>query len=227
MAEKEEKKQIQKRVSNKLQESRKQAFPDKSHIKKSKKPKISVEETAKKPELALDKAKSAPQPSLSLKKKIKEEEDFTALAEKLKQAQNENLYLRAEFENFKRRSAEEKRQLALYGGEDLLSALANEVFDDWDRALLSAKNEPSFENLKQGLEMIQKKLSRLFCQLGVEILDPTGELFNPSSHEALSHIVTSKVPEGHVAQTIKKTYKFHDKVIRPAQVILAKKKEDS
>ena len=50
-----------------------------------------------------------------------------------------------------------------------------------------------------------------------------GKAFDPSYQEALSHIKTSKVPEGYVAETVKKAYKLHGKVIRPAQVVLAKK----
>lgn len=171
----------------------------------------------------------------SLKKKLKNKEEssipsdkkLSSINEKLKQALNDNLYLRAEFENFKRRSAEERLKLIRYGGEQFISSLANEVLDDLDRATLSAQKEKSFENLKKGLEMIQKKLSQLLHSFGVEILDPTGKAFDSSYQEALSHIKTFKVPEGHVAETIKKAYKFHEKVIRPAQVVLAKKEEST
>ncbi len=169
--------------------------------------------------------------SHALKEKQKSEacsldlKELSAIHKKLQQALNDNLYLRAEFENFKRRSAEEKRELARYSGERLLLSLANEVLDDLDRAMASAQEKPSFEGLKQGLEMIQKKLSQVFHNLGVEVLDPTGQAFDPSYQEALSHIPTSQFPEGYVAETFKKAYKLHDKVIRPAQVILAKKED--
>lgn len=174
-------------------------------------------------------------PPLSLKEKIKNKKDSLALLnkelssvkEELKQALNNNLYLRAEFENFKRRSAEEISQLIRYGGERFISSLANEVLDDLDRAMLSAQEKESFENLQKGLEMIQKKLSQVLHSFGVEIFDPFGKVFDPSYQEALSHTKTSKVPEGHVAETVKKAYKLHGKVIRPAQVVLAKKEEDS
>ncbi len=162
------------------------------------------------------------------RKKKKESQDLkdqelSALNEKLKQALNDNLYLRAEFENFKRRSTEEINQLTRYGGERFISSLANEVLDDLDRAMQSVQKEESFNNLKKGLEMIQKKLSQLLKNSGVEIFDPTGKAFDPSYQEALSYIKTSKVPDGHVAETFKKAYKLHGKVIRPAQVVLAKK----
>ena len=173
--------------------------------------------------------------SHSLKEKTKSEEtgeashlsddDRASFNEKLKQALADNLYLRAEFENFKRRSAEERRQLIRYSGERLICSLANEVLDDLDRAMLSAEKEKSFKNLKKGLDMITTKLSQVLNSFGVKVVDPTGQAFDPSYQEALSHIKTSQFPEDHVAETFKKAYKLHDKVIRPAQVVLAKKEE--
>lgn len=157
----------------------------------------------------------------STKPKLQEEFD-----KKLKQAQEDNLYLMAEFENFKKRSAKERSELIRYSGEQLISSLANEVLDDLDRAIFSVEEEQSVENFKKGLEMIHKKLSHVLHRFGVEVLDPTGQAFDPSYQEALSHIKTSQIPEGHVAETFKKAYKLHDKVIRPAQVVLAKKEKE-
>ena len=128
--------------------------------------------------------------------------------EKLKQALTDNLYLRAEFENFKKRTYEEKTRLIRYNGEHFIASLANEVLDDWERAVLSAQKEQSFENLQKGLEMIHKKLLQLLSNFGVEILDPSGKVFDPSYQEALSYIKTSQVPEGHVAEVVKKPINF-------------------
>ncbi len=168
-------------------------------------------------------------PSRLLKEKISPSsltvKERQELEEKLKKSLENNLYLRAEFENFKRRAGEEKIHLIRYGGESLIQSLANEVLDDLDRAMLSAEKEKSFENLKKGLEMIQKKLSQVLSRFGVETLDPKGKAFDPAYQEALSYIKTSDFPEGHVAETFKKAYKLHGKVIRPAQVVLAKKQE--
>ena len=151
--------------------------------------------------------------------------DKALLAKKdqeLKQALEDQLYLRAEFENFKKRALEEKSQLIRYSGESFLRSLANEVLDDLDRALAEKQN--SYKHLKQGLDLIHKKLFQLLKNYGVEILDPQGKIFDPSYQEALSYSPSSKVPEGHIAQTFKKAYKLHDKVIRPAQVLVAKHK---
>ena len=153
-------------------------------------------------------------------------QELTALNEKLQKALNDHLYLIAEFDNFKKRAEEEKRALKRYDGERFIASLANEVLDDMERALLSAQNkDSSLEDLKKGLLMIQKKLEQVLKNFGVEALDPTGQSFDPSWQEALSYIKTKKTPAGCVAETLKKAYKLHDKVIRPAQVILSQKED--
>ena len=230
-------KKISKQISNKLRENRKKALKDKNSTQeissfkkrpeeehktnslfKSRKSSISQ----KTDELAEELDKTDEKASLSLS-----ERQHRDLADKLKQALNDNLYLRAEFENFKKHSYEEKSRLILYGGESFIASLADEVLDDLDRAMFSVQRGDSFENLKKGLEIIQKKLSQILDRFGVKVIDPTGKAFDPSYQEALSYIKTSKVPEGYVAETFKKAYKLHDKFIRTAQVVLAKKEKNS
>lgn len=221
----------QKTISKKLQEKRSFAMD-----KKGLKEKSPLEDNSPSPqdEKKAKGEKKSGEASISLLKNIKKAKENSPekdskkaleeeLSKKLKQALEDSLYLRADFENFKRRSAEEKQKLIRYGGEGIILSLANEVLDDLERAMDSAEKEQSFESLKKGLDMIQKKFSQVLNRFGVQVLDPTGKAFDPSYQEALSHIETLKVPEGHVAKTFKKAYKFHDKVIRPAQVVLAKK----
>ena len=152
-------------------------------------------------------------------------QEISALTDKLKQAESDNLYLRAEFENFKKRSLEEKYRALQYEGEKFISSLATEVLDDLERALSASQENRSLEDLQKGLEIIHKKTIKLLNRFGVEILDPTGKIFDPSYQEALSFVRDSKFPEDYVAETFKKAYKMHDKVIRPAQVIVVKKEK--
>ena len=163
--------------------------------------------------------------SLGSKKESAKSQEISALTEKLRQMESDKLYLRAEFENFKKRSLEEKYMALRYEGEKFISNLATEVLDDLDRALSVSRKNKSLEDLQRGLEMIHKKTNKLLNRFGVEILDPTGKLFDPSYQEALNFVKNSKVPEDHVLETYRKAYKMHDKVIRPAQVIVAKKEE--
>ncbi|MBC6415031.1 MAG: nucleotide exchange factor GrpE [Bdellovibrionales bacterium] len=153
--------------------------------------------------------------------KLRKEKEL--LSDQLKKSETEFLYLRAEFENYKKRVAEERLNLLRYSGEEFISELATEVLDDLDRALFVSLDQKSVEDLQKGLKMIQKKLAKLFKKFGIEILDPKGKLFDPSYQEALNYIENSNIPEDHVIETYKKAYKFHDKIIRPAQVSVSKK----
>ena len=152
-----------------------------------------------------------------------QKEQISALTEKLKQAESDNLYLRAEFENFKKKNLEEKFRSLRYEGEKFISSLATEVLDDLDRALSVSRESKSLEDLQKGLEMIHKKTEKLLQRFGVTVLDPKGKLFDPSYQEALNFVKSSKMPEDYVVETYKKAYKMHDKVIRPAQVVVSKK----
>ena len=160
------------------------------------------------------------------KKELKKDEktqEILTLREQLKKALTDHLYLRAEFENFKKRVLEERRSQVRYEGSKFISSLATEVLDDLERAFQASQENQSLEDLQKGLEIIHKKISKLLTGFGVEILDPTGQLFDPSYQEALSFVTNSKVPEDYVVETYKKAYKMHDKIIRPAQVVVAKK----
>ena len=160
-----------------------------------------------------------------LDEKEAKKQQIEILAEKLQQAESDNLYLRAEFENFKKRALQEQYKALRYEGESFISSLATEVLDDLDRALAVSRENNSLADLQKGLEMIHKKTNKLLNRFGVEILDPTGKAFDPASQEALNFVKSSQVPEDHVLETYKKAYKMHEKIIRPAQVVVAKKEE--
>ena len=154
-------------------------------------------------------------------KEFKKKEELLKL--RAEKAEREFLYLRAEFENYKKRVLEEKQGLIRYSGESFISELATEVLDDLERALFSSQDQKTVEDLQKGLQMIDKKLKKLFEKFGVQVLDPKGEPFDPSYQEALSYVENADLPEDQVLETYKKAYKLYDKVIRPAQVLVSKK----
>lgn len=157
----------------------------------------------------------------NLTKEFKKKEEL--LKSRAEKAESEFLFLRAEFENYKKRALEEKYRLIRYSGEKFISELATEVLDDLERALFASQDQKSVQDLQKGLQMIDKKLKKLFEKFGVEVLDPKGKEFDPSYQEALSYVEKDDLPEDQVVETYKKAYKLYDKVIRPAQVLVSKK----
>lgn len=150
-------------------------------------------------------------------------EALKAEAEKFK---NEYLYLRAEFENFKKHSIKDRSDLRKYGAERLAIDLLS-VLDIFETALASEVNAENINNFRKGIEMTAAELKSALQRNGIEEIPAKGKPFDPAVHEALSSQETTEVPPGTVSQVFKKPYKLHDRVIRPGQVIVAKSKGDS
>ena len=145
-------------------------------------------------------------------------DELKAQVEKFK---NDFLYLRAEFDNYKRNVIKERADLLKYGSERLISEILS-VVDNFERALAT---QPTAENLAtyaKGIEMTEKELKSALTKFGVSEVPALGLAFDPSVHEALSSEETSQYKPGYVSRVFRKPYKLHDRVIRPGQVIVAK-----
>lgn len=145
------------------------------------------------------------------------------LADKYK---NDFLYLKAEFENYKRNTIKERSDLLKYGSERLVNEVLG-VVDNFERALSVKVTQDNISTFTKGVEMTAQELKSMLVRFGVTEVPSEGVAFDPMIHEALSSEPTTAVPEGHIVRVFKKPYKLHDKVIRPGQVIVAKKPTES
>ncbi len=150
--------------------------------------------------------------------KSSEVEELKAQADKFK---NDYLYLRAEFENYKKNSIKERSDLSKYGAERVLVEVLS-VIDNFDRALELQVTPENYMTYVQGVRMTATELKNLLQRFNVTEVISEGVPFDPMTHEALGAEETDQVKEGHVSKVFKKAYKLHDKLIRPAQVIVAK-----
>lgn len=150
--------------------------------------------------------------------------EIQKLQEQAEKFKNDYLYLRAEFENYKRNAIKERSDLTKYGGERLVRDLL-EVVDNFDRALSVNVSAENFNTFKQGVDMTAQELKSLLQRHNVTEIPAHGAPFDPTVHEALSSEATDQMAPGHVVRVFKKPYKLHDKVIRPGQVVVAKKPE--
>ncbi len=146
------------------------------------------------------------------------------LEEDLAKIKSEYLYLRAEFDNYRKNAIKERSQLIKFGTEPLIRELLD-VVDNFDRALGAEVNESNVESFEQGMKMTASELKNVLQKFGVSEQDPTGQPFDPNLHEALSSEPTSEVQSGCVYTVFKKAYLLHDKLIRPAQVVVAREPE--
>jgi molecular chaperone GrpE len=140
----------------------------------------------------------------------------------LEKAKNDFLYLRAEFDTYKRNAIKERSDLQKYGAEKVLVDLLG-VLDNFERALSVKVTPESLPTFITGVEMTCKDIRGVLTKYGVVEIPSHGEAFNPMHHEALSSEETGEIPEGHVSRVFRKPYKLYDRVIRPGQVVVAKK----
>lgn len=145
-------------------------------------------------------------------------EGAAALAEKYK---NDFLYLRAEFENYKRNAIKERSELLKYGAEKVLADILG-VLDNFERALETKATPETLPQYVKGVEMTAAELRATLQKFGVQEIPTLGQDFDPSVAEAISSENTDQYKSGQVSRVFKKPYKLHDKVIRPGQVVVAK-----
>jgi len=141
---------------------------------------------------------------------------------KLEKSEKEHLYLRAEFDNFRKQSIKERSDLLKFGGEPLARDLLN-VRDIFQKALDSEVTPENFQAFLSGVEMTEKELSTVFAKHGIFEIECKEKPFDPEKAEALSQVPTAEVEEGHVYDVMRKGYLYHDKVLRHAQVVIATK----
>lgn len=142
------------------------------------------------------------------------EQDF----EKLK---SEYLYLRAEFDNFRKNSIKERSEMVKYGAERFIRQILS-VMDNFDRALEMKITAENYQDFIAGIEMTSNEFKSQLSSLGLTIENPLDQAFDPTQHEALGSEESSEVKPGFITKVFQKGYKLHDKIIRPAQVIVAK-----
>ena len=133
---------------------------------------------------------------------------------------NEYLYLRAEFENYKKNAIKERSDLLKFGAERIARDVL-EVVDNFERALEIKASAETLQSFKTGIEMTAKELKDALAKHGIQEVPSQGLPFNPLHHEAISSEATTAVPAGHVSRVFKKPYKLHDKIIRMGQVVVA------
>jgi molecular chaperone GrpE len=134
---------------------------------------------------------------------------------------------RAEFQNFKRRTSEERmRELGL-AGEDLIRKVLA-VADDFDRAIEARPEAIADDPWVEGVTAIDRKLRLLLESEGVTPIDATpGRPFDPREHEAIANVPSADRPEGEIVEEIRRGYRLRDRVIRPALVAVATNTHDT
>lgn len=156
------------------------------------------------------------QENQELENEIQEEVE-TAVEDIIKELENENLRLRADMENLRKRAFKEKTEFARYANENLLCEIIP-VCDNFERATQVNVSDPDMEKFLKGFRMIQDQLEYVLKNAGLEKIQAFGQKFDPNFHEAAEVVEDSDAEEGTVIEVMRTGYKFGEKVVRPALV---------
>ncbi|MCC5805591.1 MAG: nucleotide exchange factor GrpE [Opitutales bacterium] len=148
---------------------------------------------------------------------LKKLEEVTAEAD----AQRDR-YMRAvaEMDNLRRRTAREKDEVRRYAVSGLVEDLLP-VIDHFSLGLDAARGHEGGKAFAEGFEMILGQLRATLERHGVSGIDPEGEVFDPNLHECVSHQPHATVEEGAVISVERVGYKLHDRLLRPASVVVS------
>ena len=146
------------------------------------------------------------------------EDDTAALEAQLKEKSDRILRLQADFENFRRRTAKEKEELAAVITQNLLTDLLP-LLDNFERAM--AVEQTDGEAFQKGVEMIFTQLREVLDKHGLEGIEAEGKPFDPNVHQAVMRVENPDVEDGTITQVLQKGYQAKGKVIRPAMVQVA------
>ena len=164
-------------------------------------------------------AKDSAEKEQKKSKQVQDKEKIAELTDKLSKEHDDYLRLMAEFETFRRRSAEEKLNLVATAAADTIKGLLP-VLDDCERALqILEKSED--EAAKQGTALIYDKLMAYLKGCGLEAIKAKGEVFDVDYHEAVTQFpAPSEDMKGKVLDVVQTGYMLGGKVIRYAKVVV-------
>lgn len=184
---------------------------------------VENEETTEKESVVNDESNNEEKVETSEGSESTEEDELDMIKKQNKKLQEELdttkdtlLRLRAEYDNYRRRSIKEKEGIYSDAYVDVVKEILP-VIDNLERAIVA---DGTLEDLKKGVEMTMKGCQDAFSKLGVEEIDATGE-FDPNFHNAVMHIEDESLEKNVVAEVFQKGYKKDDKIIRHTMVKVA------
>jgi molecular chaperone GrpE len=146
-----------------------------------------------------------------------EEDEVAELRREIADLRDRSVRTLADFDNYRKRSERERRDAVRYAASAPLGDLL-EVLDNLERALAAGG---SADDLKLGVEMTLRQLEDVLRRHGIEGVPAAGQRFDPAHHEAVSRLVDPDVEAPTVVEELQRGYRLHDRLLRPARVVVA------
>ena len=151
---------------------------------------------------------------------IEKTSENNKLQEEYDKLNQQYIRLAADFDNYRKRQAQEKEGLIKYGTENALKQLL-EVLDNFERGHKALEDVEDCEKVKESFDLVHKQVCEVLTKMGLEEIKAIGEDFDPNFHEAVMQTPTSEHKEHTVIAELQKGYKMGDKVLRPTLVNVA------
>jgi molecular chaperone GrpE len=171
---------------------------------------VEVEETT---------AEETAQEETVLEETVEEAEDPRTreqLIAELEDYKNRYLRTQADFDNFRRRSRQEKEEFAAYANAKLIEEFLP-VLDTFEMALKSSENT-DVKTLLAGVEMVYRQMTNVLQNYGLQPIEALGQPFDPNLHEGIMQVESADHPSNTVVEELRKGYRLREKVIRPSMV---------
>lgn len=149
------------------------------------------------------------------------ESAFAAVQADLEKFRDLHLRSLADLDNFRKRAAREKEDAVKFANAKLLERLFP-VLDSFDLGLAEARKSAADSPILAGFEMVAKQLADFLSESGVQPVLAEGQPFDPNLHEAASSEHSDEVPEGFVIRQYRRGFRLHDRLLRPATVVVSK-----
>lgn len=174
-----------------------------------------------------DSIKKAPQAEAQEDTAEENAQEEVSVEEQLQKAQEEIQHLKdnqlrqlAEFDNYRKRTLKEKAELILNGGEKVMTAFLP-ILDDLARAQENIEKNQDYNTLKEGVDLIVKKLYKVLGEQGLSVIEAEGQPFDTDYFEAVALVpVEDDAQKGKIIDCVQTGYKLNDKVIRHAKVVV-------
>ncbi len=166
---------------------------------------------------------AAPEENKKTKKDKKSQ--IKELNDKIAELESKILYMQADYQNFRRRSAKDISDARISGTANALEPFLN-VNDFLGMAQMAIEKSDNVEAIKQGIMMIIQQYNRAMEELNVSTLNSVGAKFDPELHDAVSQEYSDNIPEGFIIKEMSKGYKMGERLLRPARVVVSKGKEE-
>ena len=161
----------------------------------------------------------AKQPSPTAAGDADSEDAMAGLQADLDRFRDLALRSQADFENYKKRAAREKEDAVKYANSSLLQRLVS-ILDNFELGLAAAKTEGEHSPIYSGMVLVQKQLNDLLEENGLQAIEAEGKKFDPNLHEAIAHEPSESAEETVIRQA-RRGYRFKDRLLRPARVVVS------